>query len=262
MVENHARLPEGHKTLIICPSNILCGQTIDRLKQYAKKNNPQEDKTNDFNIRKIKSRPTKESLIKLFNSNNCVVTTYSMLVRHLEKIPWSIIDSVVLDEAHRSFSEKRSKMVKTIISNECNVYAYTATPNNRKIKRGKGSVTSCEELLNYPKNIITSLGFKEAIEIGANVPIVTALIQIEGIELKLEQKNAEREISEVLAGNQLNQLDEQKKDIYAAIVDVYMNGGDTENDEGKKIWHRGQQGICFCPGIASACPSGKRACLN
>ncbi len=240
------------KTLIVCPSNILCEQTIDRLNQYAKKHNPQEEKTNDFNIRKIRPKPTKEGLISLFSSNHCIVTTYAMLVRHLEKIPWSIIDSVVLDEAHRSFSEKRSKMVKTIMSNECNIYAYTATPNNRKIKRGKGSVTSCEELLNYPNNIITSLSFKEAIEIGANVPIVTALIQIESVELKLEQKNAGREISEDQAGKQLNQLEEQKKDIYAAIVDVYMNGGDTENDEGKKIWHRGQQCICFCPGIDSA----------
>jgi len=101
----------GLKTLIVVPTTILIGQTEEKIQEFAK----------DLDVGKI-YKDAKE------HGHHVTITTYNSFVTGVEsgKIKPEDYQLLILDEAHRALSKKRSDVVRKF--NQHIKIGFTATP--------------------------------------------------------------------------------------------------------------------------------------
>ncbi len=231
----------GAKTLIVVPRLNLITQTINSFHKFAP----------ELKVSRLKSsnRSLRQSTcdVRILNSNVLIIC-YQTLKNYYQMIPWQQIDTVVLDEAHNCLSAASVKMIKHIDTQGCHITAYTATPilNLKRSSKDKG-ILSVYTLLGLDAegidNPIPRLPLKEAIEIGANAPVVTAIVYpTESKGMKLKARSGV-DISEKQAAKLINQEFYNK-----LIVDVYLNG----QDQATGNFFRGSQFVIFAAGIDHA----------
>lgn len=129
----------GMRTIIVVPTKILVEQTEDRLKEFA----------TNVDVGKVYSREKDWS-------KEVTVTTYSSLTQAVQngEISTDDYDLLILDEAHRSLSDKRINVVNSF-TNALKL-GFTATPDFSKNKRVR----------NLLPTEIHSMPIREAAETG------------------------------------------------------------------------------------------------
>ncbi len=180
---------------------------------------------------------------KIIENCRVVIGTYQWLKLNKNKIDFSKIGMLLLDEAHQCLSKQSVELVATAEENECYINAFSATPWVGVKKDMNAGVETVYQLLGFKadgsNNPITGIDLKHAIEIGANCPIAVTYIKPK-LRQALKFSRKSNDISQNEVSDQINH-----KELNNTLVDAYMNGREPQT----QIRYLGQKTIVFCCGI-------------
>ena len=224
------------RVIVEVPRDNLVAQTIEAFKEF----------TPDIKVAQAYFNGDKTNI----NSTQIqvLVITYQLLQLHDHKVDWSKVKALYLDEAHNSLSAKRTAIVEAAKAANVKICTFTATPT-LDLKRddddeGHEDVYSlCGFASDGSDCPITRFTIRDAIQAGANVPVVMHHVMPinfddDVIKFKSTRSISENEAARIMDNPKCNKI----------LCDLYLNGADPVSNRP----YRGQKGVIFCSGIAHA----------
>lgn len=196
------------KILILVPTQILVNQTMDKLRQFA----PKADAGKVY------------AYAKEFEKNVTVMTYDSFLIAlRNETINPDEFEVLVLDEAHKSLSDRRIEAIKGF--DNAVKLGFTATPTYSETKSLKNLLLPDE---------IYSMGIAEAVHEELLCPLRVILarttVDLSGVDIKSDGEFVEEKLSKAVNVASRNN----------PAIDLY------------KKYFSGKQGVAFCVGVKHA----------